>query len=298
MSKVTSSFLTVDGTRVHYLKCGHGPKLVFLHSIMTDAEFFQGLIEYLGQHFTVYAPDFPGFGKTEPLENPKDIKEMTTVLIKWAEKMDLDDFILSGVSMGGIGAVYFAEEIDHRIKAYILIAPFFGYRALKLPGTFRKRVAKIIYWVDRLIPRFLWKVIWKSTSLIGTFMKFFSAQNENKDLVNRVFSGKEKQDLVVRIKMLQEMDPKTLFHSLDIVLEGSLHYKYDLSDKPAILLMGTHEDTLDYYKTSRGFKKIFKKLRMVHINMKEHFPHEKIDQKYLDLHFPGLLRTIKKYIKY
>lgn len=48
--------------RVH----GSGPDLLLLHGLMTSSYSFRYVLEPLGKHFTVYAPDLPGAGGSEP----------------------------------------------------------------------------------------------------------------------------------------------------------------------------------------------------------------------------------------
>jgi pimeloyl-ACP methyl ester carboxylesterase len=48
--------------RVH----GSGPPLLVVHGLMTSSYSWRYVLEPLGRHFTVYAPDLPGAGKSEP----------------------------------------------------------------------------------------------------------------------------------------------------------------------------------------------------------------------------------------
>jgi pimeloyl-ACP methyl ester carboxylesterase len=48
--------------RVH----GAGPPLLLVHGLMTSSYSWRYVVEPLGEHFTVYAPDLPGAGQSEP----------------------------------------------------------------------------------------------------------------------------------------------------------------------------------------------------------------------------------------
>jgi pimeloyl-ACP methyl ester carboxylesterase len=48
--------------RVH----GSGPPLLLVHGLMTSSYSFRYVLEPLGKHFTVYAPDLPGAGRSDP----------------------------------------------------------------------------------------------------------------------------------------------------------------------------------------------------------------------------------------
>src|SRR5579883_2414843 len=60
---------TVDvGIPMHYYTAGRsgggGSPLVLIHGLGSSAESWSGLMLLLSKEFLVYAPDFPGFGKT------------------------------------------------------------------------------------------------------------------------------------------------------------------------------------------------------------------------------------------
>jgi haloalkane dehalogenase len=46
------------------------PWLLLLHQSPSSSHMFEALIPYLSQHFSVIAPDNPGFGQSDPLEAP------------------------------------------------------------------------------------------------------------------------------------------------------------------------------------------------------------------------------------
>jgi hypothetical protein len=50
----------VGGHRLRYIKTGHGPALVLLHTLRTQLDLFEKVVPELARHFTVYALDYPG----------------------------------------------------------------------------------------------------------------------------------------------------------------------------------------------------------------------------------------------
>lgn len=55
----------VNGHRIRYVKVGNGPTLVLLHTLRTQLDLFEKVVEKLARHFTVYALDYPGHGYSD-----------------------------------------------------------------------------------------------------------------------------------------------------------------------------------------------------------------------------------------
>ena len=55
----------VGGIDVHYLSGGEGDPLVVIHGGGDSARSWRKNLEVLAEHYTVYAPDLPGFGSSQ-----------------------------------------------------------------------------------------------------------------------------------------------------------------------------------------------------------------------------------------
>lgn len=68
---VTRHFVSIRGRRgdrqVHYRRAGAGPCLVLLHQSPQSSLEYVPLMKEWGRHFTVIAPDTPGYGASDPL---------------------------------------------------------------------------------------------------------------------------------------------------------------------------------------------------------------------------------------
>lgn len=67
MSSVKRRYVSVDGRRVLYRRAGAGPPLVMLHGSPGSSEMLHEEIAAAARNFTVFAPDTPGFGGSDPL---------------------------------------------------------------------------------------------------------------------------------------------------------------------------------------------------------------------------------------
>src|ERR1700735_3907093 len=59
-------FIDIDGIRTRYRRVGDGPDVLVLHGWGARIEAVNPIIDALARQCTVYAPDLPGFGDTEP----------------------------------------------------------------------------------------------------------------------------------------------------------------------------------------------------------------------------------------
>lgn len=100
---VSSQYLDVMGVPVHVLEGGSGEPLVLLHGIGASAGDFAANLDYLSQHFHVYAPDIPGFGQTPPPADyyPTSIDKLEAFLFAFLDRLGLQKVKLIGWSLGG-----------------------------------------------------------------------------------------------------------------------------------------------------------------------------------------------------
>ncbi len=61
-----------NGRQVHYLRAGEGDPALLLHPSPLSASFLRPLIDFLSGSFDVIAMDTPGYGSSDPLEEPGD----------------------------------------------------------------------------------------------------------------------------------------------------------------------------------------------------------------------------------
>lgn len=115
-------FITVNGTKVHYVQQGRGPDLVLIHGASGSLLDFQfGMMRDLAKHYRVTAFDRPGLGFTEPLARGNDrLATQAAHLRAAAAQLGLQDLILVGQSYGG--SVSLAWALLEPPKALVLIS--------------------------------------------------------------------------------------------------------------------------------------------------------------------------------
>jgi pimeloyl-ACP methyl ester carboxylesterase len=115
-----SEVVTVDGVATHLFRGGEGPPLVYLHGVAPAGEWLP-VHERLAAHFTVYAPDHPGFGRTD---RPDWLDGMDDLVLHYDELfrvLGLECPALVGFSLGGWIAAEFAVAYPERVSALVLL---------------------------------------------------------------------------------------------------------------------------------------------------------------------------------
>jgi pimeloyl-ACP methyl ester carboxylesterase len=166
MNEVQGKTIKVDGRDVHYYTAGQGDPLVVVHGGGGDARTWWGNIIELSEKYTVYAPDLPGYGGSQPLEGNYYIPELSRFIGSFATNLGLERFNLVGHSMGGGIALDYALRAPHKIKKLVLVSSLclgreiaFWVRLFSIPALLRSigaltiSVLKGIKWLaERMNP--------------------------------------------------------------------------------------------------------------------------------------------------
>jgi pimeloyl-ACP methyl ester carboxylesterase len=111
----------VDGVEVFYREAGElgAPTLLLLHGFPTSSTQYRELIERLSDRFHLVAPDYPGFGYTEPLEGTTTFERLADVIEGFVDAVGLDHF---GVYVFDFGApVGFRLATRHPERVDLLV---------------------------------------------------------------------------------------------------------------------------------------------------------------------------------
>ncbi|KAF0216943.1 MAG: 2-hydroxy-6-oxo-6-phenylhexa-2 4-dienoate [Geobacteraceae bacterium] len=130
--------LMLSGKRIHLWTNGTGPPLLLLHSAWGDAEMsWASVWNDLSANFTVIAPDLPGFGASEPLDEPT-LAANAEVLKEVLDVQKIDRAIVVGNSFGAAVAIEFASSFPERTLRIVLVNG--GYLPV-LPAFIRKLIS-------------------------------------------------------------------------------------------------------------------------------------------------------------
>ena len=109
-----------DQLTLRYRRTGTGRPLVLLHTIRTQLDYFRDIIPKLSGHFTVYAVDLPGHGRSSiDLTQRFDEPYFRRSARAFIEALDLKDVLIAGKSIGAVLALTIASELPERISTVI-----------------------------------------------------------------------------------------------------------------------------------------------------------------------------------
>ncbi len=144
MAKIQSKTINIDGLDVNYYIAGQGEPLVVIHGGGGDARTWWDNITELSKQYTVYAPDLPGYGGSQPLDGTYFIPELSDFMEKFAAKLGLEKFYLVGHSLGGGVALDYALKMPHRVRKLVLVSSLclgreiaFWVRLLSIPALLK-----------------------------------------------------------------------------------------------------------------------------------------------------------------
>ena len=114
--------IDVAGLGVHVSTLGSGPCVVVLHR-STGRVGFEAFLESLAEHFTVVAPDLPGFGLSERPDWARAPRDLSLLLLRGLDRLTDEPLHLVGTGFGGWVAAEMVVMDPQRFSALTLVGP-------------------------------------------------------------------------------------------------------------------------------------------------------------------------------
>src|SRR3989344_6477461 len=149
MKPLESATVTVDGLQCSYLTGGAGAPLVLLHGWGQSARMWENILRSLANHFSVYALNLPGFGRSAPPSSAWNTDMYAKFVHDFVVELNLENVSVIGHSFGGRVAYAYAGEYPTK---YLVL-----YSA-SAPGanSVRRYVCYVTLAMKRIAPRLLW----------------------------------------------------------------------------------------------------------------------------------------------
>jgi pimeloyl-ACP methyl ester carboxylesterase len=141
----------INGLRLRYIKTGHGPALILLHTLRTQLDLFEKIVPELAGEFTVYAFDLPGHGYSDIPDAKYDAAFFADAVEGFLEASNLNNVMLAGVSIGGAIPLIIAARNNPRVTLVVAIN---SYDYAKGRGMARSSVFARLVVVTAGIPIF------------------------------------------------------------------------------------------------------------------------------------------------
>tara|TARA_B110000116_G_C16733324_1_gene534801 strand:- start:58 stop:996 length:939 start_codon:yes stop_codon:yes gene_type:complete len=137
----SSKFITIDQMNVHYKDEGVGVPIILIHGTGSSLHTWDDWAEKLKNEYRVIRMDLPAFGLTGPNKtNNYRLEYYKSFLETFIEKLELEQFILVGNSLGGSIAWYYSSYRVNKVNKLVLIDP--GGFESKIDTPFIFKLAK------------------------------------------------------------------------------------------------------------------------------------------------------------
>jgi pimeloyl-ACP methyl ester carboxylesterase len=161
---VVGRFITVDGTRLHYLDRGTGTPVVLLHgngSMIADFV-SSGITECAGAGYRVIAFDRPGFGYSErPRGRRWGPFEQAKLLLQAFAQLDIERPIIVGHSWGTLVAMALALEGGQDVAGLVLLSGYYYPMPRQRP---KARSSSSFPFMDDVVRQAVMPFVWRLTA--------------------------------------------------------------------------------------------------------------------------------------
>lgn len=125
LAPAAGQFITIDGSRIHYMEAGKGRPILFIHGLGGHLHHLRHpLFERFGEGFRLISLDRAGSGySTRRKGLTGRLPEQADLIVKFIEALELDRPLLVGHSLGGAVALGVALDHPEKISGLALIAP-------------------------------------------------------------------------------------------------------------------------------------------------------------------------------
>lgn len=138
----------VNDISLYYEKEGQGEPLLLLHGLGSDGRSWEYQLEPFAEQFRVIVPDVRGHGRSAKPPGPYSVSQFANDIFTLLDQLQIDQFHLVGLSMGGMIGFQMAVDQPERLKSLTIVnsGPELVPRGLK---------EKWQIWQRRLITRFV-----------------------------------------------------------------------------------------------------------------------------------------------
>ncbi len=147
-----TQYATIDNKKIAYRKFGNGVPLILATRFRGTIDTWDPLfLDLLAETNTIITFDYPGIGYSEG-ELPLDLKEVAAEVVKIADHLNIDKFIVGGWSYGGLIAQYTTFLYPQRVSATIIIGSNpMGKNEVPLSPLFLEKALKPDYDLEDIV---------------------------------------------------------------------------------------------------------------------------------------------------
>ena len=121
------------------------PPIVLVHGFGVSSRYFVPTALRLARHTAVFAPDLPGFGRSERPQRALRLSELVDVLAAYVDAAGLDRAALVGNSFGCQLVAELAVRRPERVAAAVLVGPTVDPRARTAPRQLARLLGTAVF---------------------------------------------------------------------------------------------------------------------------------------------------------
>lgn len=129
------AYIDIPEGQLHYRYAGTGTPLIMLHMSGSSCEEYEAMGDVLSSKYTVYAPDFLGFGSSDRPPRFYSFADHAKSIVAFMDALGLDNAYFLGSLVGANISVHIATTYPERVRGLILGQPCYN---MNDPEHFKK----------------------------------------------------------------------------------------------------------------------------------------------------------------
>ena len=209
-----NSQIEINGIHVHFQRECKTTKpnatLLFLHGWGGSSSSWDLNIAELSNHFDCIAVDLPGFGVSDKPQLTWGVADYASFIKSFAEKLELNKFVIVGKSFGGRVGIYYASKWPETLKNLILVSSA-GIEKPGIVAIFKVGLAKLgKSLISKVLPKFESNARNIYYNLFGIKRTESDYKWEVKKLVTRTDLSEEAKNITVPTLIIWGSNDKVL----------------------------------------------------------------------------------------
>ena len=153
--KITSKYVKVEETQLHYLEAGKGEAVLCLHGFPTSAYLWRNIMPKVAETHRIIALDLPGFGKSDkPPAASYSLNYYAKILTAFLDELGIEKIHLGVHDLGGpIGMLWAVRNRDHILSISLfntLVYPKFSVPIRIIYGSKDRILPKVARTMARI----------------------------------------------------------------------------------------------------------------------------------------------------